>query len=104
MLRTIRLPTSRVDYDSVENVTTKGAYLHSAFKVKNDSLKSDLWIADSGASCHMTHNTSSVYDIRPPPPSREAVKIGENRCLKVKHVDSVDVEFYRYIEMRIFQN
>ena len=84
--------------NSIENITLPDAYLHSAFIVQNDNLISEVWIADSGASCHMTHK-SDMYDVRPPSPGREAITIGDKRCLKVECVGNVDVEFHGCTDM-----
>ena len=48
----------------------------------------------------MTHK-SDMYDIRPPPPGRDAIEIGEKRRLKVEHIGSVDVEFHEYKDVRL---
>ena len=40
----------------VRDVTVPGSYLHSAFVVQSGRNENDVWIADSGASCHMTHD------------------------------------------------
>ena len=49
---------SRVPSESVVgDITVPGSYLHSAFVVQSGSNgDDDVWIADSGASCHMTHD------------------------------------------------
>lgn len=68
---------------SIENVTISRAYLHSAFIVQSNSSAGDVWIAESGASCHMTHNNNSnMLDISPPPPGREAIMFGDKRRLR----------------------
>ena len=69
--------------------------------MQNDSLISEVWIADSGASCHMMHNKSDMYDIRPPAPFREVITIGDKRLLKVECVGNVDVEFHGYTDVRL---
>ena len=55
----------------VGDVTVPGSYLHSAFVVQSGSNEDDVWIADSGASYHMTHDRTRVYNVRPPPPGRD---------------------------------
>lgn len=42
-----------------------------------------------------------MYDIRPPPPDREAITIGDRRRLKVEYIGSMDTEFHGYIDQRI---
>lgn len=51
---------SRVCDDLIEEITIPSAYLHSAFTVLSDSSTGDVWIAESGASCQMTHNNSNM--------------------------------------------
>ena len=46
----------------VGDVTVPGSYLHSAFVVHSGSSEDDVWIADSGASCHMTHDRTRILD------------------------------------------
>ena len=44
----------------VGDVAVPGSYLHSAFVVQSGSNEDDVWIADSGASCHMMHDRIRV--------------------------------------------
>ena len=67
--------------------------------MQNDSSISEVWIADSGASCHMTHNKSDMYDIIRPTPRREAITIGGKRRLKVECVGNVDIDFHGYTDV-----
>ena len=56
------------------NVTViPDSYLHSAFVVQSGSSENSVWIADSGAPCHMTHDRTRIYNVRPPPPGRETI-------------------------------
>ena len=66
----------------VGDVTVPGSYLHSAFVVHSGSSEDDVWIADSGASCHMTHDRTRTYNVRPPPPGSETITIGDRRRIK----------------------
>ena len=68
----------------VGDVTVPGSYLHSAFVVQSGSNEDDVWIADSGASCHMTHDRTRMYNMRPPPPGREPITIGDRRRISVE--------------------
>ena len=61
----------------VGDVTAPGSYLHSAFVVQSGSNDDGVWIADSGASCHMTHDGTRMYNARPPTPDRETITIGD---------------------------
>ena len=61
----------------IGDVTLPGSYVHSAFVVQPGSNEDNFWIADSGASFRTTHDMTSIYNVRPPPPGRETIKIGE---------------------------
>ena len=74
----------------VGDVTVPGSYLHSAFVVQSGSNEYDVWIADSGASCHMTHDRTRIYNVRPPPPGREKITIGDRRIVKVEYIGNKD--------------
>ena len=93
----LRVPSARV----VGNITVPGSYLHSAFIVQSGSSEDDVWIADSGASCHMTNDRTILYNVRPPPPGREAITIGDRRNIKVEYVGNVDVIFHGKTDHRI---
>lgn len=75
-----------------------GGYLHSGFVVQDDISTGDVWIADSGASCHMMRNNANMYNIRPPPPGREVITIGDKCELRVEYVGSKDVDFHGYLD------
>ena len=57
--------------------------MYSAIIVQNDSSISEVWIADSGASCHMTHKKSDMYGIRPPTPVVKPLQSGKNVALRL---------------------
>ena len=73
----------------VGDVTVPGTYLHSAFVVQSGSNEEDVWITDSGASCHMTHDRTRIYNVRPPPPGRETITIRDRRRMKVEHMGNM---------------
>ena len=85
----------------VGDVTVPGSYLHSAFVVQSGSNEDDVWIADSGASCHMTHDRTRMYNARPPPPGRETITIGDRRRIKVEYIGNMDVIFHGKRDQRI---
>ena len=85
----------------VGDVTVPGSYLHSAFVVQPGSNDDDVWIADSGAPCHMTHDRTRVCNARPPPPGRETITIGDRRRIKVEYIGNVDVIFHGKSDQRI---
>lgn len=41
-----------------------------------------------------------MYDIRPPPPGRETITIGDKRRLIVEYVGSIDIVFHGYTDER----
>ena len=85
----------------VGNVAVPGSYLHSAFIVQLGSSDDDVWIADTGASLHTTHDGKILYNLRPPPPGRETITIGDRRKLKVDCVGNVNVTFHRQTDKNI---
>lgn len=50
----------RASHGVVENTVLPRSYLYSAFFVQSNNLNGDVCIADSSASCHMTHQTCRV--------------------------------------------
>ena len=61
-----------------------GSYLPSAFvgqPVDTDQV-GDVWIADSGATSHMTCSADLMYDTRPPPPYRSRIILGDGSIKK----------------------
>ena len=82
------------------NVTVPGSYLHSAFVVQLDSSEDDIWIADSGASYHMTHDRTRIYNVRPPPPRHETSTTEDRRKIKVGHIGNMDVIFHGKTDQR----
>ena len=85
----------------VGDVTVPGSYLHSAFVVQSGSSEDGVWIADSGASCHMTHDRTRAYNVRPPPLGRETITIGDRRGIKVEYIGNMDVIFHGKSNQRI---
>ncbi|CAN0010094.1 unnamed protein product, partial [Ascophyllum nodosum] len=85
----------------VENVTVPGIYLHSVFILQSGSSENDVWIADSGASCHMTHDRTRMYNVRPLPPGPETTTIGDRRKIKVEYIGNMDVIFHGKTGQRI---
>ena len=65
------------------------------------SNKDDVWIAENGASGHMTHDGARLYNLRPPPPDREIITIGDQREIKVKYIGNMDATFHGQTGKRI---
>ncbi|CAM9123114.1 unnamed protein product [Ascophyllum nodosum] len=86
----------------VGDVAVPGSYLHSAFVVQSGSNEDDDWIAESGASCHMTHDRTRMYNaMSPPPGDRERITIGDRRRIKVEYIRNMDVIFHGKSDQRI---
>ncbi|CAN0426840.1 unnamed protein product, partial [Laminaria digitata] len=54
----------------------------------------ETWIADNGASQHMTYNPEYLYNRRSPSPENAQVYIGDGTILQVEYVGSVDLTFH----------
>ena len=93
----LRVPSESV----VGNVTVPGSYLHSAVVVQSGSSGHDVWIADSGASRHMMHDRTRIYNVRLPPPGRKTITIGDRRKIKVEYMGNMDVIFHGKTDQRI---
>ena len=86
----------------VGDVTVPGSYLHRAFIVQSDSNEDGVWIADSGASCHMTQKKTRMYNVRPPPPGRTTITIRDRRRTKVEYIGNMDdVIFHGKTDQRL---
>ena len=85
----------------VADITLPGSYLYGAFVVQSGSNEDAVWIADSGASCHITHHRTRIYNVRPPLPGRETITIGDRRRIKVEYIENMDVIFQGKIDQRI---
>ena len=67
---------------------------NSAFASQPHNSRSDFWIGDSGASCHMTNDASKMYCIRPPHFDQKEVITSDGTRLKVECVGNTDVIFH----------
>ena len=85
----------------VGDVTVPGSYLHNAFVVQSGSSEDDVCIADSGASCHMTHDRPRIYNMSPLPLGRETITIGDRRKIKVEYIGNMDGIFHGKTDQRI---
>ena len=66
----------------------------SAFATQTHNNRSDVWIGDSGASCHMTNDASKMYCVRPPPLDQRRVITSDGTRLRVECIGNVDVLFH----------
>ena len=85
----------------VGDVTVPGSYLHSACLAHSGSSEDDVWLADNGASCHMTDDRTRMHNVRPPPPGRETITIGDRRRIKVEYIGNMDIIFLGKSDQRI---
>ena len=67
---------------------------NSAFAVQSHNSRSDFWIGDSGASCHMTNDACKMYCMRPPPPGQQEVITSDGTRIRVECVGNIDVVFH----------
>ena len=67
---------------------------NSAFASQSHNSRSDFWIGDSGASCHMTNDASKMYCMRPPHFDQKEVITSDGTRLKVECVGNIDVIFH----------
>jgi hypothetical protein len=56
--------------------------------VANSLVNKDLWIADSGASCHMTCNDDGMFDCNP---VDDQIKIGDGTFIKAVKIGNKNV-------------
>ena len=68
---------------------------NSAFVSQSHNSRSEFWIGDSGASCHMTNDASKMYCMRPPHFHQKEVITSDGTRLKVECVGNIDVIFHR---------
>lgn len=72
-----------------------GSFLPSVF-FADESVdnKSDMWVAGSAATCHMTFDAAKMYDRRPPPPGREDITLGDGNKKRVECIGNIDLVFH----------
>ena len=69
--------------------------------MQSGSNESDVWIADSSASCHMTDDGARLYNVRSPTPGRKTITIGDRRKVKAEYIGNMDVVFHGQTDERI---
>ncbi|CAM9849152.1 unnamed protein product, partial [Ascophyllum nodosum] len=65
-----------------------------AFAIQSKGNSSDVWIGDSGASCHMTNEASKMYCVRPLFPDQGEVTTSDGTRLRVECVGNINVVFH----------
>ena len=86
-------PGASVDMSGFVSSSSVRIVLTSAFTAQSRSSRSDFWIGDSGASCHMTSDASKMYCARPPPFDQKEVIASDGTRMKVEYVGNIDVIF-----------
>ena len=70
-------------------------YLPSAFAAQSKDNSSDVWIRDSGASCHiMMNDTRKMYCGKPPASDQRTVTTSDGTRQRVEYIGNVDVVFH----------
>ena len=69
--------------------------------MQSGNNENDIWIADSGMSCLMTHDEVIPYNLRPPLPGRETITIEDRRKIKVEYIGNMYVIFHGQTDERI---
>ena len=59
-------PGESVDWSGFVSNSSARIVPNGAFASQSHKSRSDFWIGDSGASCHMTNDASKMYCMRPP--------------------------------------
>ena len=59
---------------------------------KWDKMNDNTWIADSGATCHMTKSPSGLYDVKE---SSESIEVANSQTVKVEKIGKFDVEIHQ---------
>ncbi|CAM9143665.1 unnamed protein product, partial [Ascophyllum nodosum] len=60
----------------------------------SQNSRSDVWIGDSGASCHMTNGAPKMYCVRSPLPDQREITTSDGTRLRVECVGNIDVVFH----------
>ena len=84
--------TRRIPADVTRSFSN--SYLPSAFVAYSQNSRRDVWIGDSGASCHMANDTSKMYCVRPPLPDQREVTTSDGTRLRVECIRSINVIFH----------
>ena len=66
-------------------------YLPSVFAAQPKDSRSDVWICDSGVSCHMPNDATTIYCGRPPPSGQREVTTSDGTGQRVEYVGNFDM-------------
>ena len=87
-------PGESMDWSGFVSNSSARIVPNGAFTSQSHKSRSDFWIGDSGASCHMTNDASKVYCMRPPHFDQKEVITSNGTRLKVECVGNIDVIFH----------
>ena len=97
-------PVSRVTPTTRRTPHASGIFLPTAFAfqpVAGTDQAGDVWVAGSGASCHMTKSAELMYDTRAPAPEQTRVILGNGTTTRVEFVGKIDVVFHSTTDFRV---
>ena len=87
-------PGESMDWSGFVSNSSARIVPNGAFTSQSNKSRSDCWIGDSGASCHMTNDASKMYCMRPPHFDQKEVITSNGTRLKVESVGNIDVIFH----------
>ena len=88
------LPGESVDLSGFVSNSSARMVPNNAFASQSHNSRSDFWIGDSGASCHMTNGASKMYCMRTPHFDQKEVITSDGTRLKVEYIGNIDVIFH----------
>jgi hypothetical protein len=74
------------------NISSGMAYVVLSSMTKIEDFGNDIWIGDSGASCHYCNNDAALYDY---PMISEDITVGNGNVMTATNMGSYDVRFCR---------
>ena len=87
-------PGESMDWSGFVSNSSARIVPNSAFASQSHKSRSEFWVGDSGASCHMTNDASKMYCMRPPHFDQKEVITSNGTRLKVECVGNIDVIFH----------
>ena len=87
------------ELDNEDPTTEEVCLLGSSRKITKNSLKKYTWLADSGASSHMTNSDAGMFNIRM---QESTVTIGNGEGLKATKIGDLKVTFWNEKGLQIF--
>ena len=94
-------PTRRVPAINSVPRPISSNYLPSAFAAQSKDNSSDVWIRESGGSCHMTNDASKMYCGEPLRSDQREVTTSDGTRQRVEYIGNVDVVFHGRSDQQI---